>query len=98
MDWLTAEDPDFPGKNHVEVYVEKQQKYTDVVEKKQKSQRAEMERRILKMVDHPFLPTLYAEFEASHFSCIVMEYCSGGDLHSLRHKQPNKRFSLAAAR
>ncbi|KAF8028910.1 hypothetical protein BT93_E1554 [Corymbia citriodora subsp. variegata] len=70
----------------------------EVVEKKQKSQRAEMERRILKMVDHPFLPTLYAEFEASHFSCIVMEYCSGGDLHSLRHKQPNKRFSLAAAR
>jgi hypothetical protein len=37
MDWLTAEDPDFPGKNHVEVYVEKQQKYTDVVERKQKA-------------------------------------------------------------
>ncbi|XP_030512036.1 protein kinase PINOID [Rhodamnia argentea] len=70
----------------------------EAVEKKQKSQRAEMERRILKMVDHPFLPTLYTEFEASHFSCIVMEYCSGGDLHSLRHKQPNKCFSLAAAR
>ncbi|XP_048430115.1 protein kinase PINOID [Pyrus x bretschneideri] len=65
---------------------------------KKKEQRAEMERKILKMLDHPFLPTLYAEFEASHFSCIVMEYCSGGDLHSLRHKQPHKRFSLNSAR
>ncbi|PKI59012.1 hypothetical protein CRG98_020580 [Punica granatum] len=70
----------------------------EAVEKKQKSERAEMERRILKMVDHPFLPTLYAEFEASHFSCIVMEFCPGGDLHSLRHKQPRKRFSLSSAR
>ncbi|GAU35908.1 hypothetical protein TSUD_69410 [Trifolium subterraneum] len=49
----------------------------DVVALKKKSQRAEMERKILKMLDHPFLPTLYAEFEASHFSCIVMEFCSG---------------------
>lgn len=65
---------------------------------KKKIQRAEMEKRILKMLDHPFLPTLYAEFEASHFSGIVMEYCSGGDLHSLKHKQPQKRFSLSSAR
>ncbi|MCL7030805.1 hypothetical protein MKW94_009144 [Papaver nudicaule] len=65
---------------------------------KKKLTRAETEKRILKMLDHPFLPTLYAEFEASHFSCVVMEYCSGGDLHSLRHKQPGKRFSLTSAR
>ncbi|KAJ9128550.1 hypothetical protein P3X46_034888 [Hevea brasiliensis] len=65
---------------------------------KKKMHRAEMEKKILKMLDHPFLPTLYAEFEVSHFSCIVMEYCSGGDLHSLRHKQPQKRFSLSTAR
>ncbi|KAJ7969052.1 Protein kinase [Quillaja saponaria] len=65
---------------------------------KKKVHRAEMERKILKMLDHPFLPTLYAEFEASHFSCIVMEFCSGGDLHSLRHKQPHKRFSVSSAR
>ncbi|CAK9327629.1 unnamed protein product [Citrullus colocynthis] len=70
----------------------------EALELKKKVQRAEMERRILKMLDHPFLPTLYAEFEASHFSCIVMEFCSGGDLHSLRHKQPRKRFSLTSAR
>ena len=48
------------------------------------------------MLDHPFLPTLHVEFEASHFSCIVMEFCSGSDLHSLRHKQPHKRLSLVA--
>ncbi|KAK4770925.1 hypothetical protein SAY87_031457 [Trapa incisa] len=70
----------------------------EAVEKKQKGERVEMERRILNMVDHPFLPTLYAEFEASQFSCIVMEFCSGGDLHSLRHKQPLNRFSLSSAR
>ncbi|XP_057422099.1 protein kinase PINOID-like [Lotus japonicus] len=70
----------------------------DAVALKNKAQRAEMERKILKMLDHPFLPTLYAEFEASHFSCIVMEFCSGGDLHSLRHKQPNNRFPLSSAR
>ncbi|XP_065882111.1 protein kinase PINOID [Euphorbia lathyris] len=70
----------------------------EAVAVKKKVHRAEMERKILKMLDHPFLPSLYAEFEASHFSCIVMEYCSGGDLHSLRNKQPHKRFSLNSAR
>ncbi|XP_057949941.1 protein kinase PINOID [Malania oleifera] len=65
---------------------------------KKKSHRAEMEKKILKMVDHPFLPSLYAHFEDSHFSCIVMEFCSGGDLHNLRHKLPQKRFSLSSAR
>nr|KYP45154.1 Protein kinase G11A [Cajanus cajan] len=70
----------------------------EAVALKKKAQRAEMERKILKMVDHPFLPTLYAEFEASHFSCIVMEYCCGGDLHSLRHTHPNNRFPLSSAR
>ncbi|KAM2273782.1 hypothetical protein ACFX1S_043671 [Malus domestica] len=40
---------------------------------KKKVQRTEIERKILKMLDHLFFPTFYAEFEASHFSCIVME-------------------------
>ncbi|XP_021851020.2 protein kinase PINOID [Spinacia oleracea] len=65
---------------------------------KNKTQRAEMEKKILKLLDHPFLPTLYAQFHASHFSCIVMEYCSGGDLHSLRHTLPYHRFPLSSAR
>ncbi|KAG8385235.1 hypothetical protein BUALT_Bualt03G0021000 [Buddleja alternifolia] len=67
----------------------------DVLALKKKTQRAETERKIMRLLDHPFLPTLYAEFEASHFSCVVMEYCCGGDLHSLRHKQPQKRFYAA---
>ena len=66
----------------------------EALAKKNKVQRVEMERKILKMLDHPFLPTLHVEFEASHFSCIVMEFCSSGNLHSLRHKKPHKRFSL----
>ncbi|PWA96647.1 Protein kinase, catalytic domain-containing protein [Artemisia annua] len=70
----------------------------EVLVLKKKVMRAATEKKILNMLDHPFLPSLYAQFDASHFSCVVMEYCSGGDLHSLRHKQPRKRFSLSAAR
>ncbi|EHA8589451.1 putative protein kinase PINOID [Cocos nucifera] len=67
--------------------------------KKNKMERAATEKRILRVLDHPFLPTLYADFDASpHFSCVVMEYCSGGDLHTLRHRQPGLRFSVTAAR
>ncbi|KAJ4980354.1 hypothetical protein NE237_031191 [Protea cynaroides] len=65
---------------------------------KHKIERSKTEKRILKMLDHPFLPTLYAEFDESHYSCVVMEYCSGGDLHTLRHRQSGKCFSLSAAR
>ncbi|KAK8963930.1 Protein kinase PINOID [Platanthera guangdongensis] len=67
--------------------------------KKNKLGRAETERRVLRILDHPFLPNLYADFDASpHFSCVVMEYCGGGDLHSLLHRQPGRRFALSAAR
>ncbi|KAJ3692260.1 hypothetical protein LUZ60_012610 [Juncus effusus] len=60
--------------------------------------RAQTEREILSLLDHPFLPTLYSHFETEKFYCLVMEYCSGGNLHSLRQKQPNKYFSEQAAR
>ncbi|XP_071715479.1 protein kinase PINOID-like [Rutidosis leptorrhynchoides] len=70
----------------------------EVLALKKKVERAATEKKILNMLDHPFLPSLYAQFEASHFSCVVMEYCSGGDLHSLRHKQPRKRFSVYATK
>ncbi|KAJ0977801.1 hypothetical protein J5N97_013275 [Dioscorea zingiberensis] len=63
-----------------------------------KLQRAETEKEILRTLDHPFLPTLYAEFDASHFSCIVMEFCSGGDLHVARQRQPGRRFPLSSAK
>lgn len=60
--------------------------------------RAQTEREILGLLDHPFLPTLYTYFETDKFYCLVMEFCSGGNLHSLRQKQPNKHFTEEAAR
>ncbi|XP_043700492.1 serine/threonine-protein kinase RHS3-like [Telopea speciosissima] len=60
--------------------------------------RAQTEKEILGLLDHPFLPTLYSSFETDKFYCLVMEFCSGGNLHSLRQKQPNKYFSEQAAR
>lgn len=60
--------------------------------------RAQTEREILGLLDHPFLPTLYSHFETDKFYCLVMEFCSGGNLHSLRQRQPNKYFTESAAR
>ncbi|KAG8635645.1 hypothetical protein MANES_16G052900v8 [Manihot esculenta] len=60
--------------------------------------RAQTEREILGLLDHPFLPTLYSYFETDKFYCLVMEFCSGGNLHSLRQRQPNKYFAEEAAR
>lgn len=60
--------------------------------------RAQTEREILHSLDHPFLPTLYAHFETDKFSCLVMEFCPGGDLHTLRQRQPGKHFSEQAVK
>lgn len=60
--------------------------------------RAQTEREILGLLDHPFLPTLYSYFETDKFYCLVMEFCSGGNLHIVRQKQPNKYFTEEAAR
>ncbi|XP_010539330.1 PREDICTED: serine/threonine-protein kinase D6PKL1-like [Tarenaya hassleriana] len=60
--------------------------------------RAQTEREILQCLDHPFLPTLYSHFETEKFSCLVMEFCPGGDLHTLRQRQPGKRFPEQAAK
>lgn len=60
--------------------------------------RAQTEREILQMLDHPFLPTLYAFITTDKLSCLVMEYCPGGDLHVLRQRQPYRSFSEQAAR
>ncbi|XP_047967786.1 serine/threonine-protein kinase D6PKL1 isoform X1 [Salvia hispanica] len=66
--------------------------------KRKKMPRAQTEREILKMLDHPFLPTLYAQFTSDNLSCLVMEFCPGGDLHVLRQKQPGRYFPEQAAR
>lgn len=60
--------------------------------------RAQTEREILQSLDHPFLPTLYNHFETEKFSCLVMEFCPGGDLHTLRQRQPGKHFSEQAVK
>lgn len=60
--------------------------------------RAQTEREILQSLDHPFLPSLYTHFETDKFSCLVMEFCSGGDLHTLRQRQAGKHFTEMAAR
>ncbi|KAM0967503.1 hypothetical protein ACFX1X_023446 [Malus domestica] len=56
-----------------------------------------MEKEILDMLDHPFLPTLYAKFDASHYSCLVMEFCPGSDLYVARQCLPRKCFSISSA-
>ncbi|XP_010530081.1 PREDICTED: serine/threonine-protein kinase D6PKL2 [Tarenaya hassleriana] len=60
--------------------------------------RAQTEREILQSLDHPFLPTLYTHFETEKFSCLVMEFCPGGDLHTLRQRQPGKHFPEQAVK
>lgn len=68
------------------------------LESRKKFVRAQTEREILSCLDHPFLPTLYTHFETDKFSCLVMEFCSGGDLHTLRQRQHGRHFSESAAR
>ncbi|CAM6045827.1 unnamed protein product [Sphagnum compactum] len=70
----------------------------DSLARRKKLLRAQTEREILQSLDHPFLPTLYTHFESDKFLCLVMEFCSGGDLHTLRQRQPGKHFSEQAAR
>ncbi|KAF3331398.1 serine/threonine-protein kinase D6PKL1-like protein [Carex littledalei] len=60
--------------------------------------RSQTEKEILQLLDHPFLPTLYTHFETDKFSCLVMEFCPGGDLHTLRQRQPGKHFPEQAVK
>ncbi|XP_030957767.1 serine/threonine-protein kinase D6PKL1-like isoform X2 [Quercus lobata] len=70
----------------------------DFLVSRKKMPRAQTEKEILQMLDHPFLPTLYAHIATDKLSCLVMEYCPGGDLHVLRQKQPSRCFSEQASR
>lgn len=63
-----------------------------------KEGRARTEREILQMLDHPFLPKLYGVAESDEVSCLLTEFCTGGDLHILRQRQVGKRFSESAVR
>lgn len=58
----------------------------------------ETEAQVLSTLDHPFLPTLYAHLEVSHYTCLLIDYCPNGDLHSLLHKQPGNRLPVESVR
>ncbi|XP_027354907.1 serine/threonine-protein kinase D6PKL1-like [Abrus precatorius] len=70
----------------------------EILVTRKKMFRSQIEREILQMLDHPFLPTLYAHIATDNLSCLVMEYCPGGDLHVLRQRQPYQSFSEQATR
>ncbi|KAB5521706.1 hypothetical protein DKX38_026025 [Salix brachista] len=65
---------------------------------KKKLSQVKMEGEILSMLDHPFLPTLYAHLEVSHYSCLLIDYCPNGDLHSVLRKQPGNRLPVQAVK
>ncbi|CAH2040338.1 unnamed protein product [Thlaspi arvense] len=63
-----------------------------------KEDRARIEKAILELLEHPFLPTLYATMDSPRWSCLLTEFCPGGDLHVHRQRQPEKRFHETAVR
>lgn len=63
-----------------------------------KVHRACIEREIISLLDHPFLPTLYASFQTPTHICLITDFCAGGELFALLDKQPMKIFKEEAAR
>ncbi|EOY34234.1 Phototropin 1 isoform 1 [Theobroma cacao] len=63
-----------------------------------KVHRACAERQILDMLDHPFLPALYASFQTKTHICLITDYCPGGELFVLLDRQPMKVMKEDAVR
>ncbi|XP_022140478.1 phototropin-2 isoform X2 [Momordica charantia] len=63
-----------------------------------KVHRACMERQIIALLDHPFLPTLYTSFETPTHVCLITDFFPGGELFALLDKQPMKMFKEDSAR
>ncbi|XP_010453258.1 PREDICTED: phototropin-2-like [Camelina sativa] len=63
-----------------------------------KAHRACIEREIIALLDHPFLPTLYASFQTSTHVCLITDFCPGGELFALLDKQPMKILTEDSAR
>ncbi|KAK7261417.1 hypothetical protein RIF29_27727 [Crotalaria pallida] len=63
-----------------------------------KVHRACTEREILDMLDHPFLPALYASFQTKTHVCLITDYCPGGELFVLLDQQPKKVLKEDAVR
>nr|AML79198.1 putative LOV domain-containing protein [Galium boreale] len=63
-----------------------------------KVHRACMEREIISLLDHPFLPALYASFQTPTHVCLITDFCPGGELFALLDRQPMKIFKEESAR
>ncbi|KAK4492014.1 hypothetical protein RD792_002802 [Penstemon davidsonii] len=63
-----------------------------------KVHRACAEREILDMLDHPFLPALYASFQTKTHISLITDYCPGGELFLLLDRQPTKVLKEDAVR
>lgn len=63
-----------------------------------KVHRACAEREILDVLDHPFLPALYASFQTPTHVCLITDYCPGGELFMLLDSQPMKVLKEDAVR
>nr|AML77938.1 putative LOV domain-containing protein [Tropaeolum peregrinum] len=69
-----------------------------VMLKRNKVHRACAEREILDMLDHPFLPALYASFQTQTHICLITDYFPGGELFLLLDRQPKKVLREDAVR
>ncbi|CAI9786133.1 unnamed protein product [Fraxinus pennsylvanica] len=63
-----------------------------------KVHRACIEREIISLLDHPFLPTLYTSFQTPTHVCLITDFCPGGELFAVLDKQPLKLFKEESAR
>nr|AML78853.1 putative LOV domain-containing protein [Oresitrophe rupifraga] len=70
----------------------------NVMLNRNKVHRACAEREILDMLDHPFLPALYASFQTKTHICLITDYCPGGELFILLDRQPTKILKEDAVR
>ncbi|XP_050235380.1 phototropin-1 [Mercurialis annua] len=70
----------------------------NVMLNRNKVHRACTEREILDMLDHPFLPALYASFQTKTHICLITDYCPGGELFMLLDRQPTKVLNEEAVR
>nr|AML76466.1 putative LOV domain-containing protein [Cissus quadrangularis] len=70
----------------------------NVMLNRNKVHRACAEREILDLLDHPFLPALYASFQTKTHICLITDYCAGGELFLLLDRQPTKVLKEDAVR
>ncbi|KAL4189474.1 hypothetical protein AMTRI_Chr08g165560 [Amborella trichopoda] len=70
----------------------------NVMLNRNKVHRACAERQILDLLDHPFLPALYASFQTKTHICLITDYCPGGELFLLLDRQPMKVLKEDAVR